>query len=360
VTDQDLDLLVRKNDLRTLEWCQSAPRRLYSDEIRVRVDRFAFTANNVTYALFGDRMGYWDLYPATEGYGRPPVWGFGTIVESRAPDLQVGERLYGLWPISAQCVLRTDRVTETGFVETSSSRTARAAAYNHYLRIDGAPDFAPELEAVQAVFRPLFITSFLIADFLEENDGFGTQTAVISSASSKTSLGLGHLLKHSANRWRTIGLTSAGNVDFVRRTAYFDEVRTYDEVTTISRQPSVFVDMAGGAALRAAVHERLANNLTYSCAVGGTHWEDPGRAQGLPGPRPTLFFAPGRSEKRRSDWGPAGFESRYGAAWDSFRASASHWTEEIDFRGQAEVETLYRAVLEGKLAPHTVPMGSLY
>lgn len=357
--DAIIDFLVRRDDLRDTRWRMSTVEALSSGEIRVRIDRFAFTANNVSYALFGDRMGYWDLYPAADGFGRVPVWGFGTIDESRVDGLEAGERLYGLWPMSSHTVLRPGAITPAGFSEVSPWRAERAAPYNRYLRIDGDPEFAAEAEAVQAVFRPLFSTSFLLADFLDENAGFGAEAVVLSSASSKTALGLGQLLKSVETGPQVIGLTSRRNADFVRETGYFDAILTYDQIGALPRRPTVFVDMAGGAALRRAVHEHLAENLTYSCAVGGTHWEDPGRASGLPGPRPVLFFAPARSEKRRADWGQDGFAQRYAAAWRGFLASAAGWIQPQDFTGCEAVEALYRQVLEGELPPAAAPMASL-
>ena len=73
---------------------------------------------------------------------------------------------------------------------------------------------------------------------------------------------------------------------------------------------SVYVDMSGSVAVRAAVHTHLADSLKYSCSVGGTHWDDLGGAKGLAGPRPVLFFAPAQGAKRREEWGAEGFDRR--------------------------------------------------
>ena len=69
----------------------------------LHVDRFALTANNITYAAFGDAMSYWDFFPSGEAdWGRVPVWGFGTVVASRCDGVAVGERFYGYFPMSTQ------------------------------------------------------------------------------------------------------------------------------------------------------------------------------------------------------------------------------------------------------------------
>ena len=45
------------------------------------IDKFAVTANNVSYCLGGEGL-YWSFYPADEQWGVVPVWGVGTVVES--------------------------------------------------------------------------------------------------------------------------------------------------------------------------------------------------------------------------------------------------------------------------------------
>src|SRR3712207_7802692 len=56
---------------------------LFPSTTLFRSDRFGLTANNVTYAVMGDAIGYWSLFPASEdGWGRVPVWGYGDVVAS--------------------------------------------------------------------------------------------------------------------------------------------------------------------------------------------------------------------------------------------------------------------------------------
>ena len=49
----------------------SLPRldELSDDCLLVEVERFAFTANNITYAMLGDVMKYWQLFKAPDGFG---------------------------------------------------------------------------------------------------------------------------------------------------------------------------------------------------------------------------------------------------------------------------------------------------
>jgi Protein of unknown function (DUF2855) len=81
----------------------------------------------------------------------------------------------------------------------------------------------------------LFMLSFLVDDFLAESDFFGAQCVMLSSASSKTAIGLAHLLHSLRKNVRVIGLTSAGNAGFVASLGCYDDVVAYDRVSQTSR-----------------------------------------------------------------------------------------------------------------------------
>ena len=68
----------------------------------VKVERFAFTANNITYAVAGDQLKYWQLFPAPQGFGNIPVWGFGDVIASNQPNVPEGERLFDYFPVATQ------------------------------------------------------------------------------------------------------------------------------------------------------------------------------------------------------------------------------------------------------------------
>ncbi|MGH8822062.1 MAG: DUF2855 family protein, partial [Rhodoferax sp.] len=69
-------LLVQKTQLTHTRLVTAPEVTLTAEQIRVRVDAFALTSNNITYAAFGDAMSYWQFYPTGEdGWGIVPVWG---------------------------------------------------------------------------------------------------------------------------------------------------------------------------------------------------------------------------------------------------------------------------------------------
>jgi hypothetical protein len=78
--------------------------------VRLQVDSFALTSNNITYASFGDAMHYWDFFPAADrAWGCLPVWGFATVRESLAEDPATGRRVYGYFPAGTHLVVEPAR-----------------------------------------------------------------------------------------------------------------------------------------------------------------------------------------------------------------------------------------------------------
>ena len=327
-----------------------------------RIERFALTANNITYGVFGDAMHYWQFFPAEAGWGRIPVWGFAEVVESNHEAIDVGERLYGYWPMSTHVVLHPDRVTDAQFLDGVAYRRPLPTPYQVYMRLARDPLHDPAREDHRALLHPLFFTSWLIEDFLEDNELFGGTQVVLASASSKTALGVAFLAsKNRPHGARVIGLTSPGNKAFCEQLGYYDQVFTYDQVAALDRsRPTVFVDMAGDGGLLNKVHHHFGEQLKHSCIVGATHWEDRSTQHQLPGAKPQFFFAPTRVQKRTKDWGWAGLLQRLGAGWLAFVPSVEKWLEIRTGRGPQAVEATYREVLEGRQAPRLGHMLSLH
>ena len=351
-----MDLEVKRDELHETRVVDAPPQPLEPGEARLAVRRFGLSANNVTYAVFGDLMGYWTFFPAApdgEGWGRIPVWGFAEVVEANGSGLDDGELVYGYLPMGTELVVTPTRVGDHGFTDDSAHRAALPAAYNGYTRCSTDPVYDPATEPLQMLFRPLFMTDFVLDDWLADNDFFGAAdgVAVLSSASSKTSFGLAHLLARRSERPEIVGLTSAANLDFVEGLGVYDRVLTYDDVATLDAdRPSVYVDMAGDAGVRTQVHEHL-SGLAASVQVGGTHWQQVGGGGHLPGPAPSLFFAPDQIVKRREDWGPGGVESRFADAWAEFLPVVEGWIEVVERHGPDAVADTYREVLDGRADP---------
>ncbi len=362
ILDAGSRFLVARHDLPTVRFAPDsdapAARPLAEGEVRLAVEHFALTANNITYAAFGEAMKYWQFFPTDDAaWGCIPVWGFATVVESRAEGVAVGRRVYGYLPMGTHLVAAPARLRDDGFADAAPHRAELAAVYNHYSFCDADPGYSATQEGQQAVLRPLFTTSFLIDDFLADQAFFGAQQVLLSSASSKTAYGTAFCLSQRAGGPHVRGLTSPVNLGFARSLGCYADVLAYDDVAALDAGvPTVYVDFAGNAALRRAIHERFAGTLAYSCSVGGTHWAELGAGGGLPGPRPTLFFAPAQVKKRSGPppegWGPGVLQQRLAEAWRAFMQPvndpAAPWLRITAGRGPAAVEAGYRALLEGR------------
>ncbi len=324
-----------------------------SGEVLVRVAHFALTANNITYGVAGDTIGYWNFFPGEGDYGCIPVWGFGVVEHSAHPDLSEGTRLYGYFPMATHVMLKPGDVEAFGFSDTVAHRSALPPIYNQYLITSADPGYNADKEAEQMLYRPLFTTSFLLDDFLAENDFFAASSILLTSASSKTSIGLAQLLSKRSGL-TVIGLTSTGNVEFVEGLGCYDQTVSYQDIDSLPLAPSVLVDMAGSGKVRAAVHTRLADQLAHSSAVGATHWQDAtvgGGDQQIPGPVPTMFFAPSQAQRRIKELGRAGFESALASAWQSFLGAAEDWISVENHQGEADLKSVYQNFLDGKADP---------
>ncbi len=357
-----IQLLIDKADLSRTRLRSVEDTALAEGQIRVAVARFAFTSNNITYAAFGDAMHYWDFFPTGEdGWGIVPVWGFADVVQSAHPGVAVGERLYGYFPMAEQCVLQPVRLTPNGFGDAAPHRSSLHAVYNQYLRVDSDPFYRADSEDLQALLRPLFITSWLIDDFLADNDFFGAAAdparpgvMLLSSASSKTAYGTAFLLAQRKGV-EVVGLTSAANVGFCESLGCYHRVLTYEQLNQLAADTTcLYVDFAGNAALRSAVHHRFPG-LGYSCSIGGTHVDQLGGARDLPGPKASLFFAPAQIKKRNTDWGAAALAEKLVHGWQAFLAKvsdpASPWLTIQVHAGRAALQPVYAAVLAGDADP---------
>ncbi len=361
VLDAGSRFLVARQDLRTVRIAPDpdapAARPLADGEARLGIDHFALTSNNITYAAFGESMKYWQFFPTGEAaWGCIPVWGFATVLESRAEGVGVGQRLYGYLPMGTHLIVQPVRVAALGFSDGAAHRAEQAAVYNHLTFCASDPGYNALQEGQQAVLRPLFTTSFLIDDFLADNQFFGARQVLLSSASSKTAYGTAFCLSRRDGGPRVTGLTSPANLAFTRSLGCYADVLAYDGLPALDTSvPTVYVDFAGNAALRREVHQRFAAALAYSCSVGGTHWDELGGGAGLPGPRPTLFFAPAQIKKRSAappeGWGRDGLQLRLAQAWSAFMQPVSHadtpWLHIRSARGASAVEAAYLSLLNG-------------
>jgi Protein of unknown function (DUF2855) len=109
--------------------------------------------------------------------------------------------------------------------------------------------------------------------------------------------------------------------------------------------------MSGNAAVRAAIHGHLQNDLRYSGQVGWTHWDQGQAAEPLPGVAPTIFSSLEHIRHRNKEWGAASFERRFDAASRAFLPATEDWLRLVHGRGRAAVGQVYEALLNGRAKP---------
>lgn len=321
-----LALEVRRDALaqtRVVEGDDPAPA---DGEVVLAVERFGLTANNVTYGLLGDAIGYWRFFAASEdGWGRVPAWGFARVTDSRADAFAAGDRLYGLVPMATHAILRLDRDA----VDRAPHRAELPAIYNAYAAA------ATERLDEETILRPLFMTGLLLD---AATAAHGAEQLVVTSASSRTASAFASFASQR-DEARVVGLTSAGNRAFVEGLGVYDRVLAYDAVDALEERSAVLVDVAGQAEVRAAVHRRLEDRLLHSALVGAAHGSVGGFApdEDLPGPRPELFFAPAH----RPDRDPS-------QAWTDYCAWVDGWLSFAHHEGLAAAAEVWTALVEGE------------
>lgn len=349
--EENRDFLIRRSDLTETKWVSTPLPELGDGQVLLRSERFGFSANNVTYAARGENL-FWKFFRAPDGWFRVPVWGFAVVVQSRHPEVPTGDRVYGYLPMSTFLVVDADQVAPAGFNDAAEHRAELPAIYNFYHRTAADPTYFRGRETEQALLRPLFRTSFVIDDYLGDNDFFGARRIIIGSASSKTALGVAFILsKKRKPDIEIVGLSSQSNLPFLNGLDYYDQVIAYDELRSLSiDQPTAYVDMSGDGAVRAEVHEHLGNTLCFDCRVGSTHWSRMDGAP-VPGVQPTMFSMAEQMKKRLSEWGAAEFQRRYTEEWRSFLKSVDGWLDPVEGRGEAMVESVYQQMVAGRSSP---------
>jgi hypothetical protein len=320
---------VAKNDLsQTRVVDQNIEQPLADNEVLLKVSKFALTANNISYGITGDALGYWQFFPVNNvpsdtasnsitsttntaqqtQWGRLPVMGFADVVSSNNKDINVGERVWGFMPMATHLKIIAGKVNPSGFSDINPCREGLSPVYARFDRVTANPFYQLNNEDYDILLRGLFTTSWLVDDFMFDNNYFDATQYLITSASSKTSIALAFAIKQRGQR-STVGITSMANLSFVESLGCYDVVISYNDITTLDANvASILVDMAGGKKTLAAIHHHFTQQLRYSCRIGATHHGDIDITDTqsdslLPGAPPTFFFAPTQLKKRSLEWG---------------------------------------------------------
>ena len=328
---------------------------LQAGELLVRVEKYSYTANNITYGVAGNQLGYWQFFPAQdsaqEGWGIVPVWGFGTVVNSGCDGVEKGERLFGYFPSANYLKMSNVNASPNKLIDGAEHRAALPPAYNRYRRVNNEPGYRPELDDAMMLLWPLHVTSFSLWDKLVMHDYFGAKQVLVLSASSKTSLGLGFALQEDNNAPTSIGFTSERNQSWVQGVEIYDDVKTYQQVVSLDKVDTVIVDMSGNAGLLNEIQNHLGDNLKYCLNVGLTHWDEMGAKVDIPKDRKEFFFAPGHIQERIKQWGPEEFDKRSTGFLAKSTVNSQQWMKVRTVNGLDALKDIYPDIANGKLPP---------
>lgn len=332
---------------------------LDAGEVLLKLERFSFTANNVTYGASGNTIGYWQFFPPSqqEGntYGLIPVWGMAEVVTSRCDTVAKGERIYGYFPPAHFLRVTPGRINPYQFTDMAPHRAELPPIYNNYTRLDNEPGYEPALDNHRALLQPLHATSYLLSDKLEMEKNYGAEQVIIVSASSKTAIGLAYGLSQNADKPHIVGVTSSGNTDFVENLGHYDQVVTYDDLATIDTRPGIIVDMSGNSGYLGRLHAHLGDAMLQCVNVGLTHWDRLGHededAAKIITERSNFFFAPSHAAHRSNEWGAEEFTKRMQAFLAGSIAASQGWMKVIEAQGLDALEARYGAMVGGQFDP---------
>jgi hypothetical protein len=347
--------IINKTNLADARWVEQPPMSLdtglSTGQIALAVDGVGLSSNNITYALTGDSVGYWDFFPhAEEGYGIMPVWGFADVVSSKHDDIKVGQRVFGFFPAATHWVMTPSKVTREGFIDVHPGRKSNAPVYDSYLFTAADKVYDPEREVWQANFRPLFLTSFVLAEFVAAQTKHQRTTVLLTSASSKTAYGCAFLLNALPNV-EVIGLTSEHNVEFVQDLGCYDEIVEYTDVHNMRyRNPVWILDFAGNKALLQNLQEILDSYHQHTAFIGVTDVaaqrnKPSGKLKG------SVFFAPEHVKQLTHLLGRELFLAKYFDAWYRVAVALNPLLEQVDVDGQEAFLRQYQTLLAGDIDP---------
>jgi len=347
---------VRKDDLSTTRLVEGPVPDPADGEVLARVDRFAMTANNVTYAVVGERIGYWAFFQPLDnddgGWGIVPAWGFAEVVRSRMPDVPEGTRLYGYFPMATHLVMRPTRVSDTRLVDGSAHRQVLPPVYNGYARLEAASDQTVG-DDERALLQPLYFTSFCLHDFFADNDWFGARQLVVVGASSKTAIGVAYALAADEDAPRAVAVTSGRNGDMVRALDVYDAVLSYDALDAVDNTvPTAIIDMSGSGPVLSELHAHLGDQMRYCANVGVTHWSENEMGPDFIRERSAMFFAPGHIQKRAAEIGAGEFDRRADEFWRAAAQKSRSWLTIEAVQGLADMPRLFETLRTGGVPPH--------
>jgi hypothetical protein len=343
---------VNKSQLSEFQIVEEPLPALLPGEVLLRIESYAFSANNITYAHLGADFRYWEFFPAANPlFGIIPVWGFAVVTDSQKSEIASGERVYGYFPMASHVKLKPGTVRETGFTDASEHRSKLPGAYRQYTFLKNDPMHIESLAAQELVFRPLYTTSYLLDNYLQEKQFMKAEQILITSASSKTAIALAVLLRQRISRERlslkVLALTSPANLAFVQALGVYSGALSYNDLERAGGASTHVVDFTGNQELLG----RIKNSTVWNGAtlVGMVQHDASAKETPALG---DVFFAPAEIKRQAKLWGLDGFQERLAASWKEFLPSTEAWLSIQKIATPEETASMYLKHLNGSVPPN--------
>jgi hypothetical protein len=304
--------VLRKDDYSQQTLCtlpgsgSGPPDELPPSSVRVRTTIIALTVNNLSYAIGGDMLHWWDTYPVPASlpapnndrsrYGIVGAWGYGVVLES-STSLVPGTQLKGYFPISTlPTVLRLVPAAAQGhWKETSRHREKLFPLYQRYIAAGTSPSaasltssqplagFAWDVmlgvlwECAYLLNRLSFPSSGTVRPIHPSGGGPWTDAdadlreavVVLLAASGKTALSFAQQLRDArvpgSGPLTVVGITSSAATAFVQGSGFYSTVLSYDDL----RAPDALL-----SAVRSPGQPRAKRLLLCDFGARGTVTED--------------------------------------------------------------------------------------
>jgi hypothetical protein len=347
-------LVVDRHDPTKFRIASTPLQSLNENQILLKIDKFGFTSNNITYIGLGNSFHYFDFFSFDATHSSVPVWGIATVVDSKSPKIVTGERIYGYFPMANYCVLEPIQIRLSHFYVSRPHLPADRQVYHQYFRAEHDPDF-PKNDidcSNMIIFRPLWGTAFFLQDFLEYNNYFETNQIIISSASSRTAYCFALLLKNS--NIKVTGLTSSRNVSFVNSLNVYDHVVEYSDIETLDKLKLLYVDVAGDSSLDQQLYAHLGDFIIQRVSVGMSHFDSKSNANFAKdiSEKSILFFAPDWIKKRfEMSSGKEALIKKRIVKWKELLEFAQNSTKLEILFGEDALKDVYLKMLHGTVDP---------
>jgi len=335
--------------------------KLGDGEVCLKIERFAFTSNNVTYGVAGETFGYWKFFPPLNDmnneWGCLPVWGFAEISHSKNKCLNIGERIFGYFPLASSLIVNPVKISNQSFTDGAERRKELPSVYNTYIRTSSDINYNKALDNIRALLFPLHVTAFCLCDFLQEESYYKSAQILILSASSKTAIGIAQGLAEQKNVPDVVGITSDKNVVFANNLGCYNQVFSYRNLDMINSDvATVIVDMTGNREILGALHNSLRRHMVKCITVGMTHWDNKTKTKDLLSQmmirdRTEFFFAPAHVKKRINDWGQKIFNKKTESFMSTRIMQSREWIRVKEVQGLDNFISIYNDFASGKINP---------